>query len=214
MTEREKKKMMQSRRDFLKSVGKVTLVTATAAALPLATNAEADAPAYPFTYKHVDPIAAGDRTYAAFSQLGGCAASVFDGIVGQMGDEYGAPYNGLPPRMFADGAAGYGAGSLCGCLGGAAACFGLFCEAADARDLLAQLMTWYRTSEVPEYDRGEPCIATVVPGSVNCVDSLSKFFAATGITQMNDPNRINRCACLAASTAEHVANMLNEHFGV
>ena len=206
--------MFQSRREFLKNVGKVTVAATAASLLPVAATAESEAPAYPFAYQRIDPVAAGDRTYAAFSVLGGCAASVFDGIVGQMGDLYGAPYNGLPPRMFADGAAGYGAGALCGCLGGAAAAFGLFCEAADARALLAELMKWYRTSEVPTYDRGEPCIAQVVPGSVNCADSLAKFFEATGITEMSHPDRINRCACLSASTAEKVAELLNEHFGV
>ena len=206
--------MIQSRREFLKSVGKVTVAATAASLLPMAATAEAEAPAYPFTYVHVDPVEAADRTYAAFSVLGGCAASVFDGVVGQLGDLYGAPYNGLPPRMFADGAAGYGAGTLCGCLGGAAAVFGLFCEAAEARELLAELMTWYRTSEVPTYDRGEPCIAQVVPASVNCADSLAKFFAATGITEMSHPDRINRCACLSASTAQKAVEMLNAHFGV
>ena len=206
--------MFQSRREFLKSVGKVTVAATAASLLPVAVTAEAEAPAYPFAYQRLEPVDAADRTYAAFSQLGGCAASVFDGVVGQLGDLYGAPYNGLPPRMFANGAAGYGAASLCGCLGGAAAVFGLFCEAADARALLAELMTWYRTSEVPMYDRGEPCIAQVVPGSVLCADSLAKFFEATGITEMSHPDRINRCACLAASTAEKVVEMLNAHFSV
>ena len=41
----------------------------------------------------------------------------------------------LNARMFADGAGGYGAATLCGSLGGACAIFGLFCEANEAREL-------------------------------------------------------------------------------
>ena len=53
-----------------------------------------------------------------------------------MGDAYGAPYNVLNGKMFANGAAGYGVASLCGSLGGACAVIGLFCEAEDALSLI------------------------------------------------------------------------------
>lgn len=204
--------MIQSRRDFLKSAGKVAVAASVASVLPM--SAVAEKPAHPFTYVHLDPQATADRAYASFSALGGCCIGVADAVIGQLADIVGAPFDGVPVQMFANGAAGYTANSLCGCLGGAAACFGLVCDAATSKELLKALMTWYKESELPTYDRGTPAQASVVPGSVNCIDSLSKFFQATGITSMSDPARINRCACLAADVAGKTAELLNEHFGV
>ena len=205
--------MIQSRRDFLKNVGKVAVAASVASALPISGLAQK--PAHPFTYVHLDPEATADRAYNSFMQMGGCAIGVVDGIIGQLADTVGAPYDGIPVEMFRNGAEGYGAHSLCGCLGGAAACIGLVCDAATSRELLTELQNWYKTTELPNYDRStEPVVATVVPGSVNCIDSLGKFFQAAGITDMKDPVRINRCASLAASTARKAVELLNAHFGV
>lgn len=204
--------MIQSRRDFLKNAGKIAVAASVASVVPM--NAFAEKAEHPFTYSRLDPEATADRAYAAFSQLGGCCISVADSIIGQLADTVGAPFDGIPVKMFQNGAAGYGVNSLCGCLGGAAACIGLVCEPADSKAILADLMKWYRESELPTYDRGEKALAAVVPGSNNCIDSLGKFFAATGITSMSDPGRITRCACLAADTARKTVELLNAHFGV
>ncbi|MDO5379177.1 MAG: C-GCAxxG-C-C family (seleno)protein, partial [Clostridia bacterium] len=191
--------MIQSRRDFLKNAGKIAVAASMASVLPV--GALAEKAEHPFTYTRLDPEATADRAYASFSALGGCCIGVADAIIGQLADTVGAPFDGIPVMMFQNGAAGYGVNSLCGCLGGAAACIGLVCESADSKAILAELMKWYRESELPAYDRGEPALAAVVPSSNNCIDSLAKFFEATGITSMSDPGRINRCACLAADTA-------------
>ena len=204
--------MIQTRRDFLKNVGKIAVATSVASAIPVSVFAEKAE--HPFTYSHLDPDAAADRAYASFSALGGCCIGVADAIIGQLADDVGAPFDGIPVKMFQNGAAGYGVNSLCGCLGGAAACIGLVCEGDDSKAILAELMKWYKESELPTYAGGTPAIASVVPGSVNCIDSLGKFFAATGITSMSDPDRINRCACLAADTAKKTVELLNAHFGV
>ncbi|MBR5561460.1 MAG: C_GCAxxG_C_C family protein [Clostridia bacterium] len=204
--------MIQSRRDFLKNAGKVAVAASVASVVPM--SALAEKPAHPFTYVHLDPDATAARAAASFSALGGCCIGVADGIIGQLADVVGAPFDGVPVQMFANGAAGYTANSLCGCIGGAAAAFGLVCDAATSKELLKQLMTWYKETEVPSYDDGKPAMAKVVPGSVNCIDSLSKFFAATGITSMSDPERINRCRCLTADVAKKAVELLNAHFGV
>lgn len=204
--------MLQSRRDFLKNASKIAVAASVASVLPVASLAEKAE--HPFTYVHLDPEATADRAYASFTAMGGCCIAVADSIIGQLADTVGAPFDGIPVRMFQNGAAGYGVNSLCGCLGGAAACIGLVCEGADSKALLAEVMKWYRESDLPAYDRGEPALAAVVPGSVNCIDSLGQFFAATGITSMSDPGRINRCACLAADVAAKTVELLNAHFGV
>ena len=198
--------MVQSRRDFLKNAGKLAVAASVASVIPMSAMAES-APAHPYTYTKLDPVATANLAYESFSAMGGCCIGVANALIGQLYPEF-------PVQMFANGAAGYTANSLCGCIGGAAAAFGLVCDAATSKELLKQLMTWYKETEVPSYDDGKPAMAKVVPGSVNCIDSLSKFFAATGITSMSDPERINRCRCLTADVAKKAVELLNAHFGV
>ena len=117
--------MIQSRRDFLKNAGKVAVAASVATVLPM--GALAEKVEHPFTWSHLDPEATADRAYASFSSMGGCCIAVADAIIGQLADTVGAPFDGIPVKMFQNGAAGYGINSLCGCLGGAAACIGLVC---------------------------------------------------------------------------------------
>ena len=208
--------MIQSRRDFLKNAGKLAVAASVASVLPMSAMAE-DAVEHPYTYAKIDPEVAADRAYARFSELGGCCVGVVAGIVDCLAEAVGAPYTNFPVKMFQNGAAGYGQNSLCGCLGGAAAAIGLVCPAADSKAVLKEVMTWYKTSELPTYDRGSaPAIAKVVPGSVNCADSLMQFFTAAPEVNydMSHPDRINRCACLTADVARKTAEALNAHFGV
>ena len=204
--------MLQSRRDFLKNAGKLAVAASVATAIPM--SAMAEKPAHPFAWTRLDPEATADRAYAAFTQLGGCCVSVADAIIGQLADTVGAPFDGIPVQMFTNGGAGYGQSSLCGCIGGAAACIGLVCDKATSSAILKELCTWYRETNLPVYDRGEKALAQVVPGSVNCADSLGKFFAATGITTLSDPGRVVRCSCLAADVAKKTVELLNAHYGV
>ena len=204
--------MIQSRRDFLKNVGKVAVAASVASVVPM--SAMAEAPAHPFTYVHLDPDATADRAYASFTAMGGCCVAVADAIIGQLADVVGAPFDGVPVQMFTNGGGGYGQNSLCGCLGGAAAAIGLVCDKATSSALLKELCTWYKETNLPTYDRGEKALAMVVPGSVNCIDSLSKFFAASGVSSMSDPGRIVRCSCLAADVAKKTVELLNAHYGV
>ena len=204
--------MIQSRREFLKSAGKLAVAASVATALPM--SAVAEKPAHPFTYVHLDPDATADRAYNAFTKVGGCCASVAEAIIGQLAEVVGAPFDGVPIEMFTNGGAGYGQNSLCGCIGGAAACIGLVCDKATSSAILKELCTWYKETNLPMYDKQEKALAQVVPGSVNCADSLGKFFAASGVSSMSDPGRIVRCSCLAADVAKKTVELLNAHYGV
>lgn len=207
--------MLQSRREFLKSVGKVAVAASVASVIPM--SAMAEEAAHPYTYAKIDPEAAADRAYARFSELGGCCVGVVAGLVDCLAEAVGAPYTSFPVKMFQNGAAGYGQNSLCGCLGGAAAVIGLVCEAADSKACLKEVMDWYKTSTLPAYDRSSaPAVAQVVPGSPNCADSLLQFFTAAPQINydMSHPDRINRCACLTADVARKTAEVLNAKFGV
>jgi len=197
--------MIQTRRDFLKNAGKIAVAASVASVLPM--SAMAEAPAHPYTYTKLDPDATANLAYESFSAMGGCCIGVANALIGQLYPEF-------PVQMFANGAAGYTANSLCGCIGGAAAAFGLYCNAADSKALLKELMAWYKESSLPVFEREDPVAAQVVPGSVNCADSVGKLFQATDIREMSDPRRIHRCALLTADVAKKAAEMLNAHYGV
>ena len=206
--------MMQSRREFLKNVGKVAVAASVATAIPMSVMAEA--PVHPYAYAKLDPEAVADLAYKRFSELGGCCVGVVAGLVESLA-AVNPDFAQFPVKMFQNGAAGYGQNSLCGCLGGAAAVIGLVCESADSKACLKEVIEWYKTSTLPTYDRGSaPAVAQVVPGSANCADSLLQFFqAAPQINyEMGNPDRINRCACLTADVARKTAEVLNAKFGV
>ena len=208
--------MIQSRRDFLKNVGKVAVAASVASVIPMSAMAEAPS-VHPYTYAKLDPEKVADCAYKRFSELGGCCVGVVAGLVESLAATVGAPYTEFPVKMFQNGAAGYGQNSLCGCLGGAAAVIGLVCESADSKACLKEVMDWYKTSTLPTYDRGSaPAVAQVVPGSPNCADSLLQFFTAAPQINydMKHPDRVNRCACLTADVARKTAEVLNAKFGV
>ena len=98
---------LQSRRDFMRTAGKIVLgATALGVANPLLSaydSAKAEttieAPAHPFTYQKLDPTATLERGYKSFFELGGCAAGAFDAIIGQLADLVGYPFNQVPAAL-------------------------------------------------------------------------------------------------------------------
>ena len=72
--------MIQSRRDFLKNVGKVAVAASVASVIPMSAMAEAPA-VHPYTYAKLDPEAVADLAYKRFSELGGCCVGVVAGLV-------------------------------------------------------------------------------------------------------------------------------------
>ena len=71
--------MMQSRRDFLKNVGKVAVAASVASVVPMSVMAEGAA--HPYTYAKLDPEKVADCAYKRFSELGGCCVGVVAGLV-------------------------------------------------------------------------------------------------------------------------------------
>ncbi len=206
---------LQSRRDFLKTSAKVMAgVALVSAGRPLlsASAEAAAAPAYPFPYAHIDPDKAAERGYKGYYEKGGCARGVADALIGQLADDVGYPFNQIPIDMFANGATGYGAGSLCGSLAGAVNMIGLVCLPDDAKKITQELFAWYRTAEMPIYQPNTKSITTVA-GSVNCAESVDHYMEATG-AKMGDTVRKERCAGVTGDTAKKTAELLNAHFNV
>lgn len=208
-------KFEQSRRDFLRIAGKGVMGAAAISAIPsvmqpaLAEGVEA--PAWPWEWKLIDKQKVLERTYASFSTHGGCCAAVVAGIVEELAEVYGYPYNQINPRMFANGGGGYGRKNLCGSLGGACAVLGLFCEGKDAGALRNELYTWYEGHEFPQY---QPVMESVytVSNSIQCADSVGNWMAASG-KEFSSPERAARCAGLSAEVAVKVVELLNIKYG-
>ncbi|MED9959052.1 MAG: C-GCAxxG-C-C family (seleno)protein [Christensenellales bacterium] len=205
----------KSRREFLRMAGKGVLGAAALGAIPSVLQpaaAEAvEVPEHPWEYKQIDKDVVRQHTYDTFYTHGGCCAAVASGILETMAAEYGAPYNYIPTKLFATGEAGYGAGSLCGSLGGACGVLGLFANAQEARAMRNELFDWYRTTAFPIFQPEYESITTVA-NSVNCVDSVGIYMEATGY-DMSDPERMARCAGLSADVAAKTVELLNIHFG-
>jgi len=208
------KKMDMSRRQFLRGAGKAAIGAAALSAVPfsMAGAEENAAPVWPWKYVQVDKDKLLEYAYQKFYEYGGCGAGCFGGIIDLISEAAGVPYNTIiPGKTFAHAAGGYGAGSLCGSLGGALAAIGLFCEPADAAKLRDELYAWYREHEFPQYQPEFESITTVAH-SVNCADSVGTYMAATGY-KMADPQRKARCASVTAEVAVKAITLLNIHYG-
>ena len=211
------KQSEQTRREFLRAVGKGMMGAAVMTAVPsmltpaLAEGESIDAPAWPWTWQKLDKKKVQERTYKSFSTHGGCCAAVVAGIVEELAENYGYPYNQINAKMFANGGGGYGAQTLCGSLGGACAVLGLFCEAKRSGALRNEVYAWYKAHEFPQYQPEIPSILTV-SNSIQCADSVGNWMKATGC-EFGSPERIARCAGVSAEVAVKVVELLNIEYG-
>ncbi len=231
MGENLEKKIL-SRRDVLKTAGKATAGLAVASVVPSILTACAqetevpskevlnyeymeaseDAPTYPYPYQKLDVETVKERAYAGFFNKGGCCRAVIDGVIGELADKTGYPFNQIPIDAFANGAGGYGAGSLCGSMGGSAFVLGLVCPPEDASKLFAEMAAWYTSTEMPIY-QPEVKNETVVAKSIDCKDSVGVFVANTGYA-MADPERKARCAGVAADCAGKTVELINNYYNL
>lgn len=231
MREKFEEKVL-SRREMLKTAGKASAGLAVASVIPSLLTACAqeteipskevlsyeyveaskDAAPYPYPYQKLDVATVQERAYASFFNKGGCCRAVVDGIVGELADKAGYPFNQIPIDAYANGAGGYGAGSLCGSMGGAATVIGLVCPPEDASKIFAELAAWYTSTELPIY-QPEVKNETVIAKTIDCKDSVGLFIEKTGYA-MADPERKARCAGVASDCAAKTVELLNNYFGV
>ncbi|MBR5546112.1 MAG: C-GCAxxG-C-C family protein [Clostridia bacterium] len=208
-------KFEQTRRDFLRIAGKGMVGAAALTAMPSiikpAVAEGVEAPAWPWEWKQIDKQKVLERTYASFYTHGGCCAATVAGIVEELAEVYGYPYNQINPRMFANGGGGYGAQTLCGSLGGACAVLGLFCESKDAGALRNEVYAWYKAHEFPQYQPEFESVYTV-SNSILCADSVNTWMKASGF-EFGSDQRKARCAALSAETAVKVVELLNIKYG-
>ena len=212
--------IMESRRDFL---GKSAILLGSAAVLGVtgcaknveaAANAQPELPAYPYPCCEFDLDLAEKTGYEGYFE-NGCCYGVAKALLTQLADKVGYPFTVIPAEMFANGKEGYQAGSLCGAMGGALGVIGLLLPPDEARALTKELNAWYTSTALPIYN-GAPenkAANTTISATINCSDSVTKFMAANGITEMKDPVRRERCGGVSGDVARKTAELLNIHFG-
>ncbi len=208
----------ESRRDFL---GKSAILLGSAAVLGVtgcamnteaAANAQPELPAYPYPCCEFDLDLAEKVGYEGYYE-NGCCYGVAKALLTQLADKVGYPFTVIPAEMFANGKEGYQAASLCGAMGGALGVFGLVLEPKAAREVTKQLNAWYTSTNLPIYEPEIKAEVKTCSPTINCSDSVSKFMAANGITEMKDDRRRARCGGLSGDVARKAAELLNVYFG-
>ncbi len=201
----------QSRRDFLKSAGKLAFGACVASVVPMSAVAEETAVAHPYPYVELDPAAAEKVAYEGYFE-NGCCYGVAKGLLAELSAKVGYPYTVFSPAIFANGKEGYTCGTLCGALGGAVGVIGMCCAPDDARKVTAELIKWYTSTPLPIYQPEADCPTQTVSPSANCVDSITTFMTAANVERA-DPIRKRRCGGVSGDVARKTVELLNIHFG-
>lgn len=116
--------------------------------------------------------------------------------------------------MMKYGAGGVGNwGSLCGALNGGAAVIGLFEQDKQRREnLVAQLFSWYETTELPSYQpkaaADSESIFKNAAGSVLCHASVGNWCKRSG-NKVGSQEMKERCRRLTADVAARTVELLN-----
>lgn len=164
-------------------------------------------------YVRLDPAVVAAEAYRQYPN-GACMYGVFAGIMKVMATEQSESLPSFPIHMMKYGEGGVGSwGSLCGALNGGAAIFGLFEQNKQRRqNLIAQLFSWYETTELPAYQPKTAQDSTEFPktiaGSVLCHVSAGKWCKESG-NEVGGKEMNERCRRLTAQVAAKTVELLN-----
>ena len=143
------------------------------------------------------------------------AAPLLSGIIGVLGEKYGAPYNQFPFSMLEANKGGISDwGTICGALYGAAAAFALFWGRKERTPMVNELYRWYEVTKLPIYNPGELAqgvkgdLPSNASGSVLCHISVSKWCAAHKI-EATSKARSERCGRLTADVSFKAVEIFN-----
>jgi len=169
-------------------------------------------PAWPWPYEQLDPQRSAELGHASFYE-GACCYGTFKGIVGQLAEVHGAPFDSFPLDMMRYGEGGVTRwGSVCGTINGASAAINLVCQYADAKPLINEIIAWYSATAMPIYvPEGSDAIVTSVSDSPLCHASVTKWCKASHFSATSS-ERKERYARLVASVASKTVTVLNDHF--
>ncbi|WP_027366304.1 split-Soret cytochrome c [Desulfocurvibacter africanus] len=173
---------------------------------------------FSWTPHKLDPAESALVGYNGYYYKGlGCCYGAFYGIVGIMGERYGAPYSQFPFSMMEVGKSGISEwGTICGALLGAASAFALFWGREERDPMVTELFRWYQQAAFPIFEPSEATnpkgvkgpIPTSVSGSPLCHISVSKWCYETKI-EAGSKERGERCARLTADVTAKAIEIMN-----
>ncbi len=167
-------------------------------------------------YARLNPATTAELAYKQY-EGGGCMYATVKGVLSQLADKFGEPYESFPFHMMKYGHGGIaGFGTVCGALNGAAALIGLFVSGKKMKDSLTTgLFRWYEKKSLPEFKPREPILDFDPPGAVSnsilCHASNTSWVNATGY-EIKSKQRIERCRRLTGDVASQTTFILNEYF--
>jgi hypothetical protein len=181
--------------------------------------ASAPSPAFPWEYRALDVERTRRRAYDSFSK-GGCMYGVFEAIAGQAAEALGPPYTDFPFALSSYGGGGVAQwGTLCGTCNGAAMAIALFHEGMPRTRLISELFAWYEGTAMPVFVPDAPVrvgaeyqMPASRADSTLCHVSITRWVKTSGQRSF-DPERLERCARLAADVAGHAVSLLNQASG-
>ncbi len=138
------------------------------------------------------------------------------GLIGLMGEKFGAPYNTFPFSCMEFGKSATGnSGGTCGCLMGGAQALSLFFPRKVAVPMQKKLFRWYEVTSLPVFQPSpgtakiDKELLTSVSDSILCHISVARWCSKTGIAS-GAKERSERCARITADTAYQVAMIINQ----
>lgn len=214
-----------SRRSLLKGVLGAAGIAAVAAGVPgLVAKAEAlggPTEKWPWPYVKLDPAKTADIAYNEWYRVF-CGAAVINSVFSQLREKVGEPYKSFPIDAFIfleGGVSGWG--TICGCNAGANIVTNLIVGprtsgSEDGMLMGSEIMQWYSDTAMPTYVPKEPKVTAPIPKTTSnsplCHVSVGKWMQAAN-KPLASPERKDRCARLTASTAYHLATLLNDWKG-
>lgn len=211
----------QTRRNILKGTG----VLAAGAALTHFSGmfkaveaSSSKSEKWPWPYEKLDPQKTGDLAYEEWYRVF-CGAAVINSVFKQLAEKVGEPYKSFPNDAFVFLEGGQvGWGTICGSPAGANMVANLIIgpriEGADEGHLIAaDIMQWYSETSLPTFKptkaKFDGDIPVTTSDSPLCHISVGKWMKEAD-KALKSPDRKDRCARVAASTAYHLVTLLND----
>ncbi|GAB4339896.1 MAG: C-GCAxxG-C-C family (seleno)protein [Desulfobulbaceae bacterium] len=172
---------------------------------------------WPWPYVKLDPAKTAEIAYNEWYRVY-CGAAVINSVVGQLREKVGEPYTSFPADAFVFLEGGQvGWGTICGSPAGANIVANLIIGPRIAGDheghaISADIMQWYSETALPTFTPKHPKITAKLPTTVSesplCHLSVGKWMKAAD-KPLKSPERKDRCARVAASTAYRLVELLN-----
>jgi len=210
-----------SRRQMMIGTGALAAGTALAGLGGWVKNAQAaggSTEKWPWPYVKLDPQETAEICYKEWYRVF-CGCAVINSVFSQLREKVGEPYKSFPADAFVFLEGGQvGWGTICGSPAGANIVANLIigpriAGAHEGHQISADNMDFYSKANMPVFVPKNPKIdpskiVHTVSDSPLCHISVGKWMKASGLP-LKSPERKDRCARVAASSAYRLVEMLN-----